>query len=127
MSLIQVDFSKALGKIKPMHATNNGPVGKVGGYNSSWTVTEERHDCHVIGENIYEFSMAGIPYARTHDSSFCASYGLEHTIDVAAIFPNFDADPYEPDSYDFDCTDHYLDMIEAAGTKVLMNQMVWGW
>lgn len=118
MSLIQVDFSKALGRIKPMHATNNGPVGKVGGYNSSWTVTEERHDRHVVGENIYEFAMAGIPYARTHDSSFLATYGLSHTIDVAAIFPNFDADPYDPDSYDFACTDHYLDMIEAAGTKV---------
>ena len=87
MALIQVNFKDTLGKIKPMHATNNGPMGKVGGYNSSWTVTEERHDRHIVGENIYEFAMAGIPYARTHDSSFLASYGLEHTIDVAAIFP----------------------------------------
>ena len=51
---MKVDFSKEVGKMKPMHATNNGPVGKVGGYNSSWTVTEERHDRHVVGENIYE-------------------------------------------------------------------------
>ena len=118
MALIQVDLQKALGKIKPMHATNNGPVGKVGGFELAWVATEERHDCHVIGENIYEFMMAGIPYARTHDSSFLARYGLEHTVDVAAIFPNFDADPYDPQNYDFTCTDQYLDMIEAAGTKV---------
>ncbi len=118
MALVQVNFKEALGKIKPMHATNNGPVGKVGNFNLGWAKIEECHDRHMIGENIYEFSMAGIPFARTHDASFCSSYGLEHTVDVAAIFPNFDANPYDPANYDFACTDHYLDMIEAAGTKV---------
>lgn len=119
MAQVQVNFKKALGKIKPMHATNNGPTAQVNGFNPSGEAADtEKHDHHIVGENIYEFAMAGIPYARTHDASFFARYGLEHTVDVAAIFPNFDADPYDPASYDFVCTDHYLDMIEAAGTKV---------
>ena len=119
MAQVQVNFKQALGKIKPMHATNNGPVGQVNGFNPSWEAADnEKRDHHIVGENIYEFAMAGIPYARTHDASFLARYGLEHTVDVAAIFPNFDADPYDPENYDFACTDHYLDMIEAAGTKV---------
>ena len=39
-------------------------------------------------------------------------------MDIPNIFPDFNADPTDPASYDFACTDHYLDMIEAAGTKV---------
>ena len=27
MAVIQADFTKEIGKIKPMHAVNNGPVG----------------------------------------------------------------------------------------------------
>ena len=118
MSLINVNFEHTVGKIKPMHATNNGPVGNINNFNVGWDVSEGKHDGHVIGENIYEFSVAGIPYARTHDASFHPSYGLEHTVDVAFIFPSFDADPYDPASYDFTCTDHYINMIDAAGTKV---------
>ena len=118
MAKIQVNFNETVGKIKPMHATNNGPVGKINNFNVGWDVSDATHDSHVIGANIYEFKTAGIPYARTHDASFYPSYGLEHTVDVAFIFPNFDADPTDPANYDFTCTDHYMNMIEAAGTKV---------
>ena len=118
MSLIQVNFENTVGRIKPMHATNNGPVGKVDDCNVNWDTSDVPNDEPVIGQNIYEFKMAGIPYARTHDSSFYPSYGLEHTVDVAFVFPNFDADPTDPQNYDFTCTDHYVKMIEAAGTKV---------
>ena len=118
MNHISVKFDQQIGTIKPMHATNNGPVGKVNGFDVGWDKSTVAQAGHAVGENIYEFAMAGIPYARTHDSSFFPSYGLEHTVDVAFIFPNFDADPDDPESYDFTCTDHYMDMIEAAGTKV---------
>lgn len=104
MSDLKVDFEKNQGKIKPMHATNNGP---------SCSLKNTPKD-----GNLAEFRAAGIPYARTHDASFYPVYGLEHTVDVAFIFPDFDADPYDPSSYDFVCTDHYMDMIEAAGTKI---------
>ena len=108
MVRISVDFQKEIGKINPMHAVNNGPVCKVGAINQGW------NDCN----NLKAYAAAGIPYARTHDSSFYPSYGLEHTVDVMAIFPNFDADVNDPASYDFVCTDNYMQMIEMAGTKV---------
>ena len=104
MSNITVDFSKTLGRVKPMHAVNNGPVYK---FAEDQRIT-----------NLYAYRDAGIPYARNHDASFYATYGGEHTVDVNFIFPDFDADPYDPDSYDFCLTDEYLKVIEFAGTKV---------
>jgi hypothetical protein len=102
---LQVDFTKSYGKIKPMHATNNGPrrgVGFGGQKTNGYTLWAE----------------AGIPYVRTHDSSFFAGYGGEHTVDVHAVFPNFDADVNDPASYDFAITDHYMKQITDCGSKV---------
>ncbi|MBQ1231866.1 MAG: hypothetical protein IIX73_05840, partial [Clostridia bacterium] len=91
MTTVKVDFEKAVGKIKPMHAVNNGPRAKVG-FGGQKT------------GGIYAWKSAGIPFVRTHDSSFCAAYGGEHTIDVNAVFPDFSADVNNPDSYDFAVT-----------------------
>lgn len=104
MSNITIDFGKSVGKVKPMHAVNNGPVYK---FASDQRIT-----------NIDSYREAGIPYARTHDASFYATYGGEHTVDVNSIFPDFEADPFDPDSYDFCLTDEYLKVIEFAKTKV---------
>lgn len=103
MHTVTIDFGKSYGKVKPMHAVNNGPVYK---FASDQRIT-----------NIDSYRAAGIPYARTHDASFYATYGGEHIVDVNFIFPDFDADPYNPDSYDFCLTDEYLRVMEFAGTK----------
>ncbi|MBO5021618.1 MAG: hypothetical protein J6D52_13220, partial [Clostridia bacterium] len=68
--------------------------------------------------NFDAYKEAGFPYARNHDAAFCAGYGGEHTVDITAVFPDFDADPYDPASYDFACTDHYSARIMEAGTEV---------
>ncbi|MBO5439814.1 MAG: hypothetical protein J6A53_04075 [Clostridia bacterium] len=102
MSSINVNFNKVSGKIKPMHAVNNGPH-----------VT--RGDQKRGNQDYYR--AARIPYARTHDAAFHAQYGGEHTVDIQAIFPNFDADVNDPQSYDFACTDKYLSEIFEFGTK----------
>ena len=94
-----VNFEKTLGKIKPMHAVNNGPIGS--------TVTKTG--------NMEAFAAARIPFVRTHDSAFCTSYGWEYTVDVHRIFRNFDADENDPASYEFRCTDAYLAKIESIG------------
>lgn len=102
---LSVNFNESYGAVKPMHATNNGPrkgVGFGGQATNGFMLWEE----------------AGIPYVRTHDSSFCAAYGGEHTVDVHAVFPNFDADASDPASYDFPITDHYLKQITDCGSKV---------
>lgn len=92
-----------VGKMKPMHAVNNGPKK-----------TPPEQSCG----NFKEYKAAKIPYARTHDASFCSAYGGEHTVDVHAIFPDFSKNPYDERSYDFTLTDEYLQTIIDAGTNV---------
>ena len=101
---VSVNPSKIVGFVKPMNAVNNGPV---------YIKNEDQNLT-----NLHLYKEAGIPYARTHDASICYDYGGEHTVDIISIFPNFDADPYSPDSYDFDLTDMYIDNIELGGAQV---------
>ena len=102
MEKILVDYSKNIGKVKPMHAVNNGPAGK-----------SVRNGCN----NFDYFRDAHIPYARNHDASFFMGYGGEYTVDVHKIFENFDADPEKEESYDFRMTDLYLQDIQSVGTE----------
>ena len=103
MNQVTVDFAKPVGPMRPMHAVNNGPVYKF---------TEDQRIT-----NLDAFREAAIPYARTHDASFCASYGGEHCVDILAVFPDFDADENDPASYDFTLTDEYLKVMTFAGVK----------
>jgi len=103
MKNISVDFNRTAGKIKPMHAVNNGPAYK---FASDQRIT-----------NLDAYRDAGIPYARIHDAAFCATYGGEHVVDIVNIFPDFDADVNDPASYDFQLTDEYLRVIELGGAK----------
>ena len=103
MVSVKVDLSENLGRVRPLHAVNNGPVYK-------FTVDQRI-------TNIDAFRDAGIPFARTHDASFCAAYGGEHTVDVHAVFPDFSKDENDPASYDFVLTDEYMRVMEAAGVK----------
>lgn len=102
MSTVKIDFEKKIGKVNVMHAVNNGPC--VAGADQ----TRGNQD---------DFKEARIPYARTHDAAFFAGYGGEHTVDIRAIFPNFDADVNDPESYDFACTDVYMKNIIKYGSK----------
>lgn len=100
---MKINYARPVGPIKPMNAVNNGPVYK---FAEDQRIT-----------NLDAYREARIPYARNHDASFNATYGSEHCVDISALFPNFDADPLDPTSYDFDLTDDYLRVIELAGTK----------
>lgn len=100
---LSIDFTTITGKVKPMHAVNNGP--RPYGRKSQ------------INENFISYKEAGIPYARNHDASFYAGYGGEHSVDVANIFRDFDADPEDPANYDFYLTDQYIISTLAAGTE----------
>lgn len=103
MSRILIDFKQQTGKMKPMHAVNNGPVGsKVRMGNSTYAY----------------FKEAGIPYARNHDAAFYSGYGGEYTVDVHRIFTNFDADPTDPANYDFECTDECVADTFSVETEV---------
>ena len=96
---IAVDFSKTLGKIKPMNGVNNGPVG------SAVTKTG----------NVEAFAAAHIPLVRVHDSAHYSGYGGEFTVDVHRIFRDFSKDETDPASYSFASTDRYIEQIESTG------------
>ena len=102
MSIIKTNFNNIIGKIKPMHAVNNGPC--VAG-------NDQKRG------NQDDYKAARIPYARNHDASFYSGYGGDHTVDVHLIFRDFDADENDPASYDFACTDVYISQIVKYGAK----------
>ena len=99
MADIRIDWKETIGVIKPMHAVNNG-------------VAQGRMN------NFEDYRKAGFPYMRNHDASYCEEYGSEHCVDISAVFPDFDADPRDPASYEFTETDAYLGRNIEAGTKI---------
>lgn len=104
MEHISFDSSKTLGGFKPMNAVNNGPYHK-------------RNHADQPRDNLEAFTAAKIPFVRNHDASFNSEYGSEHTVDISAIFTNFDADPENPASYDFACTDEYIAVTNLSGAE----------
>lgn len=92
MNSFFVDFSKVIGKIKPMHGVNNGPL----------FAAETKS---VVGR----FIEAGIPNVRLHDTV---------EADIPRIFTNFDADPTDPNSYDFRHVDAYVNEIYKGGADL---------
>lgn len=104
METIKFNLDKTYGSFRIMNAVNNGPVHK-------------RHAIDQARSNLESYKAARIPYARNHDAAFNAGYGGEHSVDISAIFPNFDADPYKEESYDFACTDEYIAVTLEAGTE----------
>ncbi len=104
MNTLRFDLTKKVGSFKPLNAVNNGPVGK-----SKTAMTQQNKS------NFDAYKDARIPYARNHDAAFYGAYGGEYTVDISAIFPNFDADVNDPASYQFTVTDKYvLDTLEAG-------------
>ncbi len=103
MREVNVDFSQSTGRVKPMHAVNNGPVYK---FAEDQRIT-----------NLEAYRDAGIPYSRNHDAAFDANYGGEHIVDVNFIFTDFSKDPEDPKNYDFELTDEYIKITELANTK----------
>ena len=93
---ILVDFARPLGSIKPLHGINNSPM--------------------TYGEPLPDLSEAGIPYVRLHDAA--GAYGGAHFVDIPNVFPDFDADPDDPASYDFAFTDAYLAGLVASGVEI---------
>lgn len=93
---VDIDWDKSVGKVKELHGVNNSPV--------------------VHYRTIPEFKEAGIPYSRTHDTY--SRFGGNVYVDIPNIFPNFDADPNDPASYDFTFTDAYINSLVKSGTKV---------
>ncbi len=98
MDALSIDYSRPLGKIKPMHGINNAPL--VG-----WNCDKMFH----------YLTEAGIPISRLHDTGGICGGGV--FVDIANVFPRFEADPFEPASYHFMFTDMLLCALVDAGVR----------
>lgn len=108
MEVLKFDLSKCGKKFKILNATNGGPRHK-----------RYANDQYIT--NFAEYKAARIPYSRNHDSGEVSTYGGPYSHDITKIFPNFDADPYDPNSYDFACTDEDILTCLDAGTKTFFR------
>lgn len=95
---IKIDFTKNLGKIKPIHGVGQPPFS--GGRNYSM---------------LHYLTEAGIPFSRLHDVG--GAYGGGRFVDIPNLFRNFDADPEDPASYDFTFTDLLITALVKADVE----------
>ena len=95
-ALLSADFSVHTGTIRPLHGINKGPLAPGG-----------------ILDIIREQKELGIPFTRLHDCGWPNPYVVDHH----AVFPNPNADPSLPESYDFRLTDEYIDAVRQTGAE----------
>lgn len=109
MKTLYFDLTQSGKEFKILNATNGGPVFK-------------RHSGDQKRSNFETYKAARIPFSRNHDSNaIIGAYGGPFAHDISAIFPNFDADENNPESYDFACTDENILMTLDAGTKTFFR------
>ncbi len=100
METLKFDLTQKEGKLKNLNAVNNGPVHK-------------RHTNKLSRSNLDLYKALRIPFIRTHDTPNRA-----HSIEVEAIFSDFEKDPYDPNSYDFAQTDEDIQVYLLSGAEV---------
>lgn len=95
-ALLSADFSAPVGVIRPLHGINKGPLAPGG-----------------LFDVIREHTELGIPFTRLHDCGWPNPYVVDHH----AVFPNPNADPTLPESYDFRLTDEYIAAVRQTGAE----------
>ncbi len=91
---LRADFAVRVGKIRPLHGVNKGPLAPGG-----------------LIDLAKEQKELQIPFTRLHDCGWPNPYVIDHH----AVFPNPDADPALPESYDFRLTDEYIEAVLKTG------------
>lgn len=98
---LTISSVKSERRIKPLHGVNGGPL---------------TYNLGTFGSNTSEqFKEAGIPFSRLHDIEY--PLGSGEFVDIHCVFPDFDADPADPASYNFECTDAYIQAIVDTGCE----------
>ena len=102
--IITVDFAKREGKIKSLGGLNAGPLLSACG--REYDLTED-------------YRYMNVPAVRLADVD--PPYGKNQLVDVHCIFPDFDADPEAPESYNFAETDKYIAAVRAVGAEPVLR------
>jgi hypothetical protein len=95
---ITVDFAQPQGELRALHGINKGPLAATGFVD----LTEAQ-------------KRLRLPSTRLHD----CHYPNPAIVDMHAVFPNSEADPSLPTSYDFRTTDEYIAAIRATGAEIV--------
>ncbi len=97
---ITVDAGRSAGKIKPLQDVDNGPLCQRG----------------VIDLSRY-YKALGIRNVRLHD----VPWTYDNALDINYVFPNWNADPDRPESYDFTQSDYYIHTITSLGINIIFR------
>ena len=97
-SEVTVDFARPKGKIRALQGVNNGPLCGA----SYIDLTTLHRD-------------VGVSWNRLHDTP----YQQPDAVDIHCIFPDFRADPAQPESYHFARTDELLAAIALTGARTI--------
>ena len=95
---LKADFTKLDGRFRPLHGWNKGPV--------------------VAGEMLdiqKDMNALAPPVIRFHD----CHWPNPEVVDMHAVFPNPDADPALPESYNFAATDAYVKGALDTGAEII--------
>jgi len=98
---LAVDFSKPVGKIRPLNGVNNGPF------------VDGNHTADMNARH----KEAAFPSVRLHD----CHWPNPNVVDIPAIFPLFHADADDPANYVFGPTDQYLAPIAERGAEIVFR------
>jgi xylan 1,4-beta-xylosidase len=93
-STIEVDLQRPIGAIRSLQGVNNGPITPDQAYDLSTYYTD-----------------IGVDWVRLHD--------LHGSVDIHWVFPDFDADPTDPENYDFTSTDLHIGAMKSIGADII--------
>ena len=100
---VNIDFSRKIGKIKPVNCLNNGPLFGI--------------DLEVDFADQYKEMLP--PFIRL--AGIEAPYASSRYLDVHCVFPDFDLDERFEASYNFAPTDKYLAAVRDCGSEIFLR------
>lgn len=95
---LEVDCARTGKPLRALHGINKGPLASGG----LLYVTEP-------------LRALGVPLTRLHD----CHWPNPDVVDMHVVFPDPDADPERPESYDFRLTDEYVAAVRATGSDIV--------
>jgi len=100
---VNIDFSRKIGKIKPLNCLNNGPLF---GIDLDLDFTEQYKE---MKPQYIRLSGIESPYASSR------------YLDIHCIFPDMELDERFDASYNFAPTDRYLASVKATGAEIFLR------
>jgi xylan 1,4-beta-xylosidase len=99
-AILSVDAFQVTGKIKRVNDVDNGPLCTRG----------------IVDLSPY-YKELGIRNVRLHD----VPWTYDNVLDINYVFPDWNADPDRPESYDFTQSDYYLKTITDLGINIIFR------